>query len=810
VSIIKIISNALKTRKQRLNELSQNMQLAAMNASYAMAELDLSGNIVAMNDNFSTMLGRVKTEMIGQFFGQLMVAKEAAAEALSQLISTGRRAEGQYEFFTPDGHGIWLHVSYAPMLDPQGQPTRVMAYATDVSSTVHDVQGKSGEIEAINRSLAVIAFDLSGHVLDVNDNFLHVVGYRREDVLGRHHRMFVLPEWANTPRYSEFWQKLGRGEFESGQFERITKDGRRVWLEATYTPIFDEHGKPYKVIKFASDITQQKNLEVSLQGQLAAISRSLGVISFTPDGVVMDVNDHFLEAVGYSKAEVIGQHHRIFVDEAYRESPEYQAFWTKLRAGTFDHGVYKRKGKQGNDVYIDASYNPILDGDGKVIKIVKFATDITADKSRLLDIESQMDAIRKNQAVIEFTPDGIITAANENFLQTMGYSLSEIVGVHHSQLVDPVYKQSAEYAMFWKRLASGLFDAGQYKRIAKDGREVYLQASYNPIPDMNGKIIKVVKFANDVTLSAQASIALNHAVEETREVVAAAIGGDLTSHITLEGKDADIRDLCQNINGLIENTKSVFAKVVDASGLINSAAQDISQGNSDLSARTERQASSLEETASSMEEIASTVKLNSDNAKQANILASEASSVALKGGEAVKDLVNTMAQIEESSHKIEDIISVIDGIAFQTNILALNAAVEAARAGEQGLGFAVVAEEVRHLAQRSGAAAKEIKQLINTSASIVQEGSRHAAAAGHTMDEVVRSVKHVTDIMAEISEAGVEQSAGISQVNDAVAEMDHVTQQNAALVEQAAAAAESLVQQANHLISTVSIYRLSA
>jgi methyl-accepting chemotaxis protein len=253
----------------------------------------------------------------------------------------------------------------------------------------------------------------------------------------------------------------------------------------------------------------------------------------------------------------------------------------------------------------------------------------------------------------------------------------------------------------------------------------------------------------------------------------------------------------------------VLTDVHGSIGSAENAAKEIAAGNSDLSQRTEMQASSLEETASSMEELTSTVKQNADNARQANQLAAGASSVAEKGGAVVGQVVHTMSSINDSSKKIVDIISVIDGIAFQTNILALNAAVEAARAGEQGRGFAVVASEVRSLAQRSAAAAKEIKALITDSVDKVEDGTRLVDEAGKTMDEIVASVKRVTDIMAEISAASQEQSSGIEQVNRAVTQMDEATQQNAALVEQASAAAESLQEQAQQLTQTVAVFRIA-
>ena len=315
---------------------------------------------------------------------------------------------------------------------------------------------------------------------------------------------------------------------------------------------------------------------------------------------------------------------------------------------------------------------------------------------------------------------------------------------------------------------------------------------------------------------AQAATGLNSFQSEVRDglegvkqVLARIATGDLS--VRMEGKyEGAFEAIQESCNATVDQLSSIVSQIRQGAETINTAAKEIAMGNTDLSQRTEQQSSSLQETASSMEELSSTVKQNADNARQANQLASSASEIAVKGGGVVSDVVDTMSAINEASKKIVDIISVIDGIAFQTNILALNAAVEAARAGEQGRGFAVVATEVRNLAQRSASAAREIKGLIGDSVEKVEAGSKLVADAGSTMDEVVKSVKRVTDIMAEITAASVEQSSGIEQVNQAVSQMDQVTQQNAALVEQAAAAAESMEEQAQGLSRTVGIFRISA
>lgn len=504
----------------------------------------------------------------------------------------------------------------------------------------------------------------------------------------------------------------------------------------------------------------------------------------------------------------MGKHHKVFVPSDVKQSAEYAQFWQKLAQGNTQAGVYQRVAANGNPLWLQASYNPILDLNGKPYKIVKYAIDVTEQRLRDIDNQGQMTAIQRSLGTIEFSLDGHITKVNANFMQVVGYQAAELIGKHHSMFMPLEERHSMEYKNFWHRLGRGEFMQGVFKRIDKHGQEIWLQASYNPVLDEHGKPIKVVKFATDITQQKRAETGLMEAVLSTEQLLEAAQNGDMTARIDLQGKTDQVLNLSKGINRLMQRMSEILIQVKDAATTINSASNEISTGNIDLSTRTERQAHSLQETASSMNQLAGTVKQNAENAKQANQMAEAASKVAERGGEVVNQVVDTMTAISASARKIEDIISVIDGIAFQTNILALNAAVEAARAGEQGKGFAVVADEVRNLAQRSASAAKEIKHLITDSVSKTTEGTQLVESAGQTMAEIVQSVKHVSDIISEISIASIEQTSGIDSVNHAITSMDDVTQQNAALVEQAAAAAESLVEQASQLSNMVAEFRL--
>ena len=807
----KVVKFATDITDAKLRQADFDGQLAAIGKAQAVIEFSMDGKILSANDNFLETVGYTLAEVRGQHHSMFVEPAERSSpeyRAFWEKLGRGEYDAGQYKRFGKGGKEVWIQASYNPIFDMSGKPFKVVKYATDISAAKLQAADVAGQLGAISKVQAVIEFSLDGTILDANENFLNTLGYTLREIKGQHHGMFVDPAYRASHEYRVFWDKLGRGEFDAGQYKRITKSGKEVWIQASYNPIFDMNGKPFKVVKYAVDVSDQKLQHADFSGQINAIGKSQAVIEFDLKGNILNANDNFLRTVGYSMDELRGQHHRMFCETAYAVSAEYRGFWEKLGRGEYDSGQYKRIAKGGREVWIQASYNPILDMNGKPFKVVKFATEITEAKLQAADWEGQISAIGKAQGVIEFKLDGTILNANENFLNVVGYRLDDIKGRHHSMFVERTHRDSAEYRAFWEKLGRGEYDHGQYKRVGKDGKEVYIQASYNPILDLNGKAFKVVKYCTNVGEQVRAAQQLEIAVRQTQDVVTSAKDGDLAGRIPMEGKDGNIADLCNGVNAVLDSMAAVVGNIKSASEAINTAAKEISSGNTDLSARTEQQAASLEETASSMEELTSTVKQNAENARQANQLAIGASDVAIKGGQVVSSVVTTMSQISEASKKIADIIGVIDGIAFQTNILALNAAVEAARAGEQGRGFAVVAAEVRSLAQRSAGAAKEIKSLIGDSVEKVGNGSKLVEQAGKTMDEIVGSVKRVTDIMSEITAASQEQSQGIEQINQTITQMDEMTQQNAALVEEASAAARSLEEQAGGLIDSVAMFRL--
>lgn len=367
----------------------------------------------------------------------------------------------------------------------------------DAAPDAHDTSAQS-IADAMSRAQAMIEFDLDGTILSANDNFCAAMGYRLSEIRGRHHRIFVEPAYSASAEYTKFWSDLRAGQFCTAEVARLKHDGSGIFLQASYVPVLNEHGRPVKVIKFATDISATKQREADYSGRIDAINRAQAVIEFHPDGTIVHANDNFLATLGYRLDEVVGRHHRMFVEPSFAASSEYAQFWAKLAAGEYQRAEYKRIGKGGKEIWIEASYNPIFDAQKRVTKVVKFAIDVTEQKLRAANYEGQLAAISRAQAVIEFKLDGTIITANENFLATLGYGLDEVAGKHHSMFVDPTYAASAEYRKFWADLNAGTFQQAEYRRLGKGGRAVWIQASYNPIFDLNGKPYKVVKYAIDV------------------------------------------------------------------------------------------------------------------------------------------------------------------------------------------------------------------------------------------------------------------------------------------------------------------------
>jgi methyl-accepting chemotaxis protein len=486
---------------------------------------------------------------------------------------------------------------------------------------------------AMNRSQAVIEFKMDGTIITANQNFLDAMGYRLDEIQGKHHQMFAPPELRGTEAYKSFWANLNRGEFQAGEYKRVGNGGREVWIQASYNPIMDDAGKPVKVIKFATDITEKKIRNMEDAGKISAIGRAQAVIEFNLDGSIITANQNFLATVGYRLDEIQGKHHQMFVSPAERDSAAYREFWAKLGRGELQSGEYKRFGKGGKEVWILASYNPILDDRGMTFKVVKFASDITADKLKAANYAGQIEAIGKSQAVIEFSMEGNVLTANANFLGALGYSLAEIQGKHHSLFVPQDERDSEAYRSFWSNLNRGEFQSGEYERVGKGGKQVWIQASYNPIRDLNGNPFKVVKYASDTT----AQVLARKRSEKVRGMMESVAAG------------------AEELNASVREISAAMSK-----------SRDTAMTAVDRVEAADQQAKRLSEAAESMSSI---VQLIGAITGQINLLALNATIESARAGEAgrgfavvaseVKNLAN---QAKQATDKIEQEIGNLNGI----------------------------------------------------------------------------------------------------------------------------------------------------
>ena len=376
-------------------------------------------------------------------------------------------------------------------------------------------------LAALEHVQAVIEFDLDGRVQRANGLFLDLMGYTADEVLGQHHRMFCPPEVTSSDAYRALWEGLRAGQVREEVFLRITKGGKQVWLQASYNPVRDAEGRTVGVVKLATDITAQRVQQADFEGKIAAIHRVQAVIEFDLAGHILDANANFLNTFGYGRDEVLGQHHRMFCQPGFANSSEYANLWERLGRGEFIAGRFRRLSKDGQEIWLQASYNPILDVTGKPYKVVKFAVDITNDMNTAAEIKGKIDAIGLSQAVIEFDMEGNVQTANPNFLRTMGYTLAEIRGQHHSMFCEPGLVQSQTYRDFWADLGEGKFQSARYRRIGKHGAEVWIQATYNPILDVDGTPYKVVKYSTDITAQVQRERAVAQKVHDITEVLRA-------------------------------------------------------------------------------------------------------------------------------------------------------------------------------------------------------------------------------------------------------------------------------------------------
>ncbi len=588
------------------------------------------------------------------------------------------------------------------------------------------LQNYKGEVDAIRRSQAVIEFNLDGTIIDANDNFLGAIGYTLAEIRGQHHRLFVTPAEQTSSAYRAFWEKLGRGEFDAGQYKRVGKGGREIWIEASYNPVFDAAGKPVKVVKFATDITEQKAGVIRAQAMenlfasVMMVDRDLN-ITYVNSGTKALLAKHAAAFrtvwPSFDPNKIIG----LCIDQFHKD-PSHQR---RLLAdpSNLPHTAEIAIGP----LKVSLSVTAIFDPEGAYVGNCLEWEDVTerrAQEAINADYTSQLLAISKSQAVIEFNMDGTIREANANFLSALGYTIEEIRGQHHRMFVDTAEHGSPAYREFWERFARGEANIGQFKRIAKGGRVIWIQASYNPITGADGKVFKVVKYASDVTPQRETA----ERVKEIANIVSSA--------------SSEMRATAEQLSSTAEEATKQASAVTNAALVASNNVQTVSAAGEELSASISEIARQVAESTS----ITQQAVIETDNTKAA------------------------IQNLAEAAKKIGNVVTLINNIAGQTKLLALNATIEAARAGDAGKGFAVVASEVKSLSDQTAKATHEISSEV----SAMQAATTTSVSA---IQGIAETIGKVSSIATAIASAVEEQSAATGEIATNVTEAASSTQQ---------------------------------
>jgi methyl-accepting chemotaxis protein len=648
-----------------------------------------------------------------------------------------------------------------------GEAQRAEAARADSEAALAQLKARLGAVESelkvrtdiMNITSIVSESDKKGDIVAINEKFCEVSKYASHELIGHPHSTTRHPDMPKAT-FKQLWSTIGRGDIFRGVIKNRAKDGTPYYVDAVVAPILGENGKPQKYLGVRYDITEQEIERQNARGILGAIDASYAYVEFNLDGTVIEANENFLRVLGYRLDEVAGKHHRMFVDPVQAGSADYARFWRDLNDGKAQSEVFRRINKAGQEIWIQAVYAPVKDEMGRVVKVVKIATDVSAEVHATNMLHQ---AVEQAQKVTSAAKAGDLTQRIP--LEGKSGPIGELCSGVNS-LMETTSVIFDDVGRVFGALAAG--DLSQ--RITRDYAGTFGQ----------------VKADANATTEKLAGI-----IEDVGRVFSALANGDLSQRITRAAEGTfdqvknDANSSCDKLAGIIEEVRAAADALTGAANQVSATAQSLSQSASE-------QASSVEETTASIDLMSASISQNSDNARVTDGMATKASREAGDGGQAVTQTVTAMKQIAQK-------ISIVDDIAYQTNLLALNAAIEAARAGEHGKGFAVVAAEVRKLAERSQEAAKEIGDLAGNSVSTAEH-------AGQLLDEIVPSIQKTSELVQEIAAASSEQSQSVAQIGSAMGQLSKATQQNASASEELAATSEELSGQAEQLQQAVAYF----
>ena len=771
----------------------------------AVVTIDDSNNIQFYNAAAEKLWGYTPEQVMGKNV-KMLVPKLIQAQhdeyvnanrrtRIDKIVGTSREVKIE----RADGSEVWGSLSLSRV---------ELSGRTQYTAFVKDITAERELREIVDQTLeqaldAVVRIDENNNVQFFNKAAEEFWGYKREEVLGNNVKMLVPRDiQSNHDQLIHANRTTGVDKIVGKARELLVerKDGSKIWGSLALSKIRVGEKILYTAfVRNIDELVKQRKMVELLS--LVANETDNSVVITDAQGKTEYVNRGFTKLTGYTAEEVLGKKPGEVLQGPDTDPESKRRIREALDAKRPIYIEILNYAKDRTKYWISLAINPVFDANGEVKQFVSIQANVTDTKLKALEFTYKLEAISRASLVAEFTTDGYLEEGNPLFLEAMGYpELASAKGMHWKNLLHDDFVNSTEFVRMTDKINGGHFISDDFKFRRSNGEVAWFNGSFNPIKNTSGDITKVVFFGSDVTGRKFGTERLAVALTELEN-------GDLTTRVNGDF-GAELNKVRDSMNASVQHLQDTVGNILQLADQVNHGTREIASGNNQLNDRTIQQASSLEETAASMEEMTSTIRHSAENADQAALTVRKTTDLAQTGQAVVKNTVNAMEEISSASKKIADITSAIDEIAFQTNLLALNAAVEAARAGEHGKGFAVVASEVRNLAQRSATSAKEINSLINDSISKVEVGVKTAGESGETLEKIVSAVLDVSSQVEDIMEAAKQQEAGISQINAAITQMESMTQENAALVEEAASASQMMQDQVGQMRTDLSFFKI--